>query len=229
VRQAILAAIDPVEVMQAVMGDDAGSYNAPVGCFLPGTPSANGAGMDRLGGLKSVSEIKGMLDAAGYTGAPVVLLHPTDQQFYDAMSQVVAATLKRVGIAVDDTAMDFGTVVQRRTSKEALGRGGWSLFCTSFPALDYTEPLAAPALRGNGTAAWYGWPTDPRIEALRSSWVNATDRAERKRLAAEIQLEALTEALYVPLGQYFQSAAWRSNVTGQLKAQPPLFWNVQKA
>jgi peptide/nickel transport system substrate-binding protein len=228
VRQAILAAINPVEVMQAVMGDDAGSYNAPVGCFLPGTPSANGAGMDRLGGRKSVSEIKAMLDAAGYTGAPVVLLHPTDQPFYDAMSQVVAATLKRVGIAVDDTAMDFGTVVQRRTSKEALGKGGWSLFCTSFPALDYTDPLAAPALRGNGAAAWYGWPTDPRIEALRSSWVEATDAAERRRLAADIQQEALTEALYVPLGQYFQSAAWRSNVTGQLKAQPPLFWNVQK-
>ncbi len=32
----------------------------------------------------------------------------------------------------------------------------------------------------------------------------------------------------MPLGQYFQSAAWRSNITGHLKAQPPLFWNVRR-
>ncbi len=228
VRQAILAAIDPVEVMQAVMGEDAGSYNAPVGCFLPGTPSASPAGMERLGGHASPGAIKAMLEQAGYAGEPLVLLHPTDQPFYDAMSQVCAATLKRVGIAVDDAAMDWGTVVQRRTSKAALDRGGWSLFCTSFPALDYTDPLAAPGLRGNGAAAWYGWPMDPAIEALRESWIEATGAAERKRLAAEIQTEALTEALYVPLGQYFQSAAWRSTISGQLKGQAPMFWNVQK-
>ena len=54
VRQAILAAINPVEVMQAVMGEDTTAYNAPVGAFLPGTPSASSAGMDRLGGGKSL-------------------------------------------------------------------------------------------------------------------------------------------------------------------------------
>ena len=48
-RQAILAAIDPREVMQAVMGDDSSTYNAPIGCFLPGTPYANDASMDRGG------------------------------------------------------------------------------------------------------------------------------------------------------------------------------------
>jgi peptide/nickel transport system substrate-binding protein len=227
-RQAILAAIDPKEVMQAVMGDDASTYNAPVGCFLPGTPYANTAGMDRLGGGRKDAEIKAMLKAAGYNGERLVFLHPTDQPFYDAMTQVCAATLKRVGVNVDDAAMDWGTVVQRRNSKEPLDKGGWSLFCTSFPALDYTDPLSAPGLRGTGAAAWYGWPTDAKIESLRSAWIDASDAAERKRLAAAIQEQAFTEALFVPLGQYFQSGAWRSNITGHLKGQPPLFWNVSK-
>ena len=95
-------------------------------------------------------------------------------------------------------------------------------------ALDFTDPLSAPALRGNGTA-WYGWPTDPEIERLRDGWIDATDEGERKRLAAAIQAEAMEDAMYVPLGQYFQSGAWRSNVSGQLKGQPPLFWNVSKS
>jgi peptide/nickel transport system substrate-binding protein len=159
----------------------------------------------------------------------VVLMHPTDQPFYDAMSQVIAARLKRVGIAVDDAAMDRGTVVQRRASKKAVGEGGWSLFCTSFPAADYIDPLSAPALRGNGGAAWYGWPADDKLEQLRDAWMDSPDEAERKRLAASIQVEAFTNAQLMPLGQYFQSAAWRSNVSGFLKGPAPVFWNVTKA
>jgi peptide/nickel transport system substrate-binding protein len=229
VRQAILAAIDQVEVMQAVIGTDPESYNAPVGVFPPGTTLANDAAMDRLGGPKiDVARIKSMLAEGGYKGERVVLMHPTDQPFYDAMAQVTAATLKRIGINVDDQAMDWGTVVQRRASKEALDRGGWSMFSTSFSALDYADPLTAPALRGNGGAAWYGWPTNARIESLRDTWIETDDPAEQKRLAREMQTEAFTSALYVPLGQYFQSAAYRRNVTGVLKGPLPLFWNVSK-
>ena len=228
-RQAILAAVNPVEVMQAFMGEDASTYNAPIGCFLPGTASANTAAMDRLGGTRPVAEIQKMLKDGGYNGEKVLLMHPTDQPFYDAMSQVVAAQLKRVGINVDDASMDWGTVVQRRAKKEPLDKGGWSLFCTSFPAVDYLDPLSAPALRGNGGAAWNGWPDVPQIEALRETWLDSTDPAQQKKLAAQIQEVAFTEAMYVPLGQYFQSAAWRTNITGHLKGPVPLFWNVSKS
>jgi peptide/nickel transport system substrate-binding protein len=229
VRQAMLAAIDPVEVMQSFLGGDSSAYHAPIGCFLPGTPSANAAGMDRLGGRKSPDQIKAMLKAAGYAGERIVLMHPTDQPVYDAMSQVVAAQLKRAGFNIDDVAMDWGTVTQRRTSKAPLDHGGWSLFCTSFPAVDYLDPLSAPALRGNGAKAWIGWPDDPKIEALHDQWLDATAPAEQARLATAIQQEAFDRALFVPLGQYFQSAAWRSNVTGFLKGPAPVFWNVSKS
>ena len=228
VRQALLAAINPVEVMQAVMGDDRTAYHAPVGCFLPGTASANEAGMDRLGGTRPVAEIKRMLDAAKYDGAPVVLLHPTDQPYYDAMAQVTYATCKRIGVAVTDAAMDFGTVVQRRASKEPLDRGGWSMFSSSFPALDYVDPLGAPALRGNGAGAWYGWPTAPKVEAARDAWLDSSDATERKRLATEMQGAVFEAASFAPLGQYLQSTAWNRRITGQLRTPVPVFWNVQK-
>ena len=227
-RQAMLAAVNPVEVMESFMGDDRSTYNAPIGCFLPGTNSANNAAMDRVGGTKSVAEIQKMLKDGGYNGERVLLMHPTDQPFYDAMSQVVAAQLKRVGINVDDSSMDWGTVVQRRAKKDPLEKGGWSLFCTSFPAVDYLDPLTAPALRGNAGQAWNGWPNVPAIEKLRDAWLDATDPAEQKKLATQIQEVAFTEAMFIPLGQYFQSAAWRSNVIGHLKGPAPLFWNVSK-
>ncbi len=226
-RQAILAAIDPREVMQAVMGEDASTYNAPIGCFLPGTPYANGAAMDRVG-PRPDAEIKRLLAESGVASERIVLMHPTDQPFYDAMTQVVAATCKRIGLNVEDASMDWGTVVQRRSSREPLEKGGWSLFCTAFPALDWVDPLSAPAMRGNGAAAWYGWPENAKLETLRSQFVDSTDEGEKRRIAEALQQETFEAAMFVPLGQYFQSAAWRTSLSGHLKGQPPLFWNVKK-
>lgn len=142
-----------------------------------------------------------------------MLLHPTDQTFYHGMRAVCAAAIRKTGINLDDQSMDWGTVVQRRGKKEPLDQGGWSLFATSFPALDYLDPITAPALRGNGTA-WYGWPVHEGIEKMREDWIAATDEGERKRLAAGIQKAALEAALYVPLGQYTPAAAWRKSLSG---------------
>ena len=228
-RRAILAAIKPVDVMQAFMGDDASSYSAPIGCYLKGTVYENDAGMDVVGGGKSDAEVKAMLQEAGYGGERVVLMHPTDQPFYDAMSQVCAARLKQVGFNLDDQAMDWGTVVQRRAKRDPLEKGGWSLFCTSFPGADYVDPLSAPGMRTNGAKGWYGAPEIPRIEALREAWIDSADLAEKKKLAREIQAAVFEEALFVPLGNYRQSAAWRKGLSGHLKGPVPVFWNVAKA
>jgi len=68
---------------------------------------------------------------------------------------------------VDYQTTDWGTVVQRRASKKPPNQGGWNMFCTSFSGLDIFSPAGYGALRGNGAAAWFGWPTDPDAERLR--------------------------------------------------------------
>ncbi len=228
VRRAMLAAIDQVEVMTAVMGDEKSLYHAPVGYFMPGTPSANDAGMQAVRKRHSTDEVKAMLKQADYAGERVVLMHPTDQTFYDAMSQVVASSLKKVGINLDEQAMDWGTVVQRRTSREPLDKGGWSLFPAGYPAGEYRDPVFATNTRGNGKDAWFGWPTDEKAEAMRTAWMDSTDEAERKKLAADIQEEAFQNVPFIPLGQYFPPSGWRSNISTPLKGAVPVFWNVSK-
>jgi peptide/nickel transport system substrate-binding protein len=229
VRRAMLAAIDQVEVMTAVMGEEKSLYRAPVGYFLPGTPSANDAGMDAVRKRPDVDAIKAMLRQAGYGGERVVLMHPTDQTFYDAMSSVVAASLRRIGIILDEQSLDWGTVVQRRTSREPLDKGGWSLFPYGAPAAEYRDPVFATNLRGNGKDAWFGWPSDEKMEALRNAWMDATDGADRKKLDAQIQARAFETVPFVPLGQYLPPSAYRSNLAGILKGAVPVFWNVNKS
>ena len=158
--------------------------------------------MDAVRKRPDADAVKAMLKQAGYGGERVVLMHPTDQTFYDAMSSVVAGSLRRVGINLDEQSLDWGTVVQRRTSKEPLDKGGWSLFPYGAPAAEYRDPVFATNLRGNGKDAWFGWPNDEEIEALRNTWMDATEDADHKKLDAQIQARAFETVPFAPLGQY---------------------------
>ena len=92
-----------------------------------------------------------MLEKAGYNGERLVLLHTTDQPFHAASSTVVVDALTRVGMHIDDQAMDWGTTLQRRGSKAELDKGGWSVFTSVTPV-----PDAGSAARFTYSQQWQG-------------------------------------------------------------------------
>ena len=63
---------------------------------------------------------------------------------------------------------------------------------------------------------------------LRSAWIDATDPDEQKRICREIQLQALQDVPYIPLGAFFFASAYRSDLTGVLKGSIPMFTNVRR-
>lgn len=228
VRRAMFAAIDQKEVMLAAMGEEPDTWRAPMGYFLPNSKSANDAGMDFVRKPHSVDDVKRMLDAAKYSGEKIVFLHPTDQLVYNAMSTVVVDMFQKVGLNVDEQMTDWGTVVQRRPSKEPLEKGGWSMFPAGAPGPEYVDPLLANTLRSNGSKAWFGWPDDPALEAAYDAWVDAPNDAERRKQEAAFQTAAFQSVPSIILGQYLPHAAWRSNVTGLVKGSAPVFWGAKK-
>jgi peptide/nickel transport system substrate-binding protein len=229
VRRAMLAAINQTDEMTALMGDDRDGYRAPIGFFIPDTEAASDAGMELLRNPLSVDAIKRMLKDGGYNGERIVFMHPTDPPAYDVLCSVAEGAFRSIGLNIDVQTTDWGTVTARRISKEPLEKGGWSIFPSGFPTVDYANPVLAAGLRTNGKDAWVGWPENARIEELRSAWIDSADPAEQKRLAAQIQLECFNYVPYIPLGQYLPAGAWRSNITGQLRGPAPVFWNVEKA
>ena len=228
VRKAMMAAVDPREAMIAAMGEDESGWRAPMGYFLPGSPAANDAGMEYRRKRWSTGEVKAMLDKAGYGGERIVLLHPTDQLIYNAFITVVADAFRKVGLNIDEQMVDWGTVVQRRTSKETVEKGGWSIFPAGAPGPEFVDPMLANTLRSPGAKAWFGWPDDPKIEAAYEAWIDSPNDAERHRHEAEFQAAAFDYVPTITLGQYLPQAAWRSNVTGLLKGSAPVFWGVDK-
>jgi peptide/nickel transport system substrate-binding protein len=214
--------------MSAVIGDDRSLWRADVGIFPPGTPLANDEGMGALTAAREPERVKRELSEAGYGGETVVLLAANDFPTLSALANVGADMLRRVGLQVEVVSDEWSALVRRRARREAPERGGWSLFFTFWTGLDMISPGVNQALRGTGERAWFGWPTMPKMEDLRAQWLEAPNLEAEQRIAREIQAEALREAPFVPLGQYFQATAYRRGISGMLKGLP-LFWNVQKA
>jgi peptide/nickel transport system substrate-binding protein len=66
------------------------------------------------------------------------------------------------------------------------------------------------------------------LEAQRDAWFNAPNAAAEAAAGQEMQRIAFDEVPYVPTGMYYQPTAYRRNLTGMLKGQPPLFWNIRR-
>jgi peptide/nickel transport system substrate-binding protein len=228
IRRAVFPAVDQRAFMQAALGDDPALWTVPAGAFTPGTALANDAGLEVLTGPRSVDAAKRALRAAGYRGEPVVLLSPSDLAQQNAMAEVGADTLRRIGMAVDLQVMDWGTLVQRRAKREPPAQGGWSAFCTTWEGLDTSVPGSHQAIRGNGLEGWIGWAESPRREALRDAWFDAADPETARRIAEDLQRVVWDEAPFVPLGLLRPPMAFRRNLTGIIKGGPPLFWNVRR-
>ena len=216
------------EYMTAIEGDDHSRWRDGVGFFCPGMPMASDAGMAALTGPRSLDAAKRALADAGYKGERVVLLSPGDVPYSKTLADVTADLYKRLGINLDYEMMDWGTLVQRRAKMDPVSVGGWSVFHTNWPGPDQANPAVNVYLRGNGRAAGPGWPTSPRIEALRTQWLRTTGLAQQKKLAEEIQVQAFQDVPYIPLGQMISPTAYRADLTGILQGAVPVFWNIRR-
>ncbi len=216
VRRAVLRAVNQREFMQAVVGGNA-PFDSQCGIFTTGTPLANDAGMEALSGTHSMADLRRELTAAGYNGEKIIYLEPTDVPRINAIAEVGADMLRKLGMNVDVIATDWGTTVQRSVSRQPPERGGWHMFAAFSGGYDMSTPGSHQLMRGNGEGAYNGWPSLPKLEALRDEWLFAEDKAAQLALARKIQQQALEDVPYLPLGSYYQPVAYRSNLNGVSK------------
>ena len=228
IRRAIVHAVTQSDYMIAVNGTDRRRWRDGVGFFCPDTPMASDAGMANLTGKRDLGAAKRALEQAGYKGEKVVFLAPMNIASTKALAEVTGALLPKIGINLDFQAMDWGTVLLRRAKMDPIDKGGWSIFQTSWSGLDQLNPAVHVFLRGNGKQAITGWPTAPKLEALRDQWMAATTLAAQREIARQIQLQAFIDVPYIPLGQSLTPTACRADLKGLLQGLP-IFWNIERA
>jgi peptide/nickel transport system substrate-binding protein len=221
IRRALMGAIDQTEFMAAAVGTDPSAWHVPTGYFPPGTPMASDAGLSALTSPRDPGKVRSDLQAAGYRGEKIVLVVPVNVWALKAFSDVTADMMRKVGMNVDEQVMDSATWFRRILSKKPPDEGGWNALCGALQGTDALSPA------NHSLLAYPGWPISEKIKALRDQWLEANDVTAQRQIATEIQAQAFIDVPYYPLGTYYVSTAFRSDLTGVLDGQA-IFWNVRR-
>jgi peptide/nickel transport system substrate-binding protein len=226
-RQAVLMVANQADFMTTFVGDPANWKPCP-SFFTCGTPMASDTGSAALTGKRDYDKAKQLIKEAGYNGEKIVVLDAVDQPLIHAEALVVIDELKKLGLNVEYVSADWGTVVTRRASKKPIAEGGWNMFETGWVGADTLDPSVNVMLRANGEKAWFGWPSDDKLEELRTQWLKANESEERQEIAAKIQERAFEVVPYVPTGQFKTQTALRKNLKGYISAPAVFMWNIEK-
>ena len=225
VRLAVAYALNQKDLLDAVIGDPKW-YRECKSMFPCGSPLESTKGWDDKF-TSNFAKARQLLQEAGYDGAPIVLMQSTDIVSLANLAPVAKSLMEKAGFKVDIQAMDWQTLVTRRTKKDPPSAGGWHAFMTSWASVDILDPVATSFLNASCDKATFGWPCDAELERLRDAFARETDPAKQKALAEAVQLRAVEYPTHLHLGQYVQPQAFRKTVNGMLTAGSLAFWNIE--
>ena len=225
IRRAVMMAVRQDDTMRATFGDDKSLWRICKDVFPYGTPYHSGADAAAMQGDAALAQ--NMLKEAGYAGQKVVMMNPTDFAAIHPLGLVSADTMKQIGMNVDLQEMDWGTVVQRRSSMAPVEKGGWSAFHTFASSVAASTPAVHPLINGRGTKGWFGWWDNTEARTLTEQWLAAPDPATQEKAAKALSHVAMTDVAVVPVGQWYGKTAFRRSITGVLQGVSPYPWNVR--
>ena len=192
-------------------------------------PEPDEQGGEALSGPRDFENATRLIAQSGYKGERIVVSDPADNPRLHAEALVTNDLLQRLGLNVELATAEWGTVIKRLGMREPVEQGGWSVFNTPSTSLDMLNPATNVFLRAAGVAgSTAGWATDEKIEALRAAWFAASDDAQRRDFADQIQRRAFETVPFIPTGEYVTRRAFRQNLAGVIEAPIPLFWNIEK-
>ena len=226
IRRAVLVAVNQDDYMRAVTGDDTTAYKECKALFPCGTPFGTEVGASAMQG--NLEAGRKLLKEAGYAGQKVAIPNPTDN-VAGPFGEVTFDLLKKLRMNAELQETDWGTSVQRRTSRKPVEEGGWSIFHTVWPSDAIYDPVSSAILRGQGNKGWVGWFVNDKIEQLNSDFITAPDHAARLNIADAIQQEAFAQVPTIPLGLFYIRTAYRADLKNMLESQAPFFWSVRRA
>jgi peptide/nickel transport system substrate-binding protein len=226
-RQAVAHAVKQTDYMSAAYGDPK-YWRECYAFWVCGSPNGTEIGSDAYR-HPDLEKARQLVKESGYAGEPVVLIGGSDIPAYQQMSLVTADLLKRIGMNVDMQLSDWGTASARRAKKDPPAKGGWNLFHTSANGAQLASPLTSPStITTCDGKNFVGWPCDQTEEDMRIEYIRESDPAKQRALLEKMHAELWNYMPYVPLGQFKQPFAWRKNITGVMKTNTLVYWNIEK-
>ena len=229
-RQALMAMVNQEEYLQAISGDP---QNYRVCRSLTGCGGwlETDAGTDLLK-RQDFEKAKRLLAEAGYKGERIVVMAPSDFATINAASLTTAAMLRKIGVNVDLQVVDWGTLVSRRGVKEPPSKnpGGYHIFHTYSGAAAVKDPWGHANISTACEKGWFGWACSAKASKALEELAQLTPGTEAFTKGLAAYHGALMENVtYVPLGEFFQMAAYRKDRLSGIPETPhTVFWNLVK-
>ncbi|AZO18057.1 ABC transporter substrate-binding protein [Mesorhizobium sp. M2A.F.Ca.ET.043.05.1.1] len=228
-RRAMLHLVDQ-EAFSRIMAPDPKYGHTATSIFGNDTLYSNdeNTGWYKKGG--DPEKARQLFQEAGYAGEKVVILQPTDWAQAGNASQLLATSLRKIGVNAELRPMAWAELAASRANKGTIENGGWNIFISNYPNYSLSDPISTGFLLANGDKAWYGWPKEDQYEALRAKWADIDTLAERKALAREMQRVWWDFVGSVLLCQTVRPNAHRKTLNGLMKVPVPYvpMWNMQK-
>lgn len=221
-RQALTYLFDPSTILPAYT-DDPNFYQACPSFYICDSPFFTDVGWPK----PDMEKAKQLIKESGYKGEVIALMDPIDVAV-SPIAKVVSQTMSEAGLNVDHQGLDWASIVQRRSSRAPVSEGGWSAWVGNPGLYDMWEPATHLALRSNGDAGWFGWPSDDELEKLRTTFIDELNPDARKELARKIQLRALETVPYVQIGEFYLMRAMSSKLQGVIIDPVTVYWNISK-
>lgn len=226
VRRAALLSIGQQDVLEAQVGDPA-SYTVCSAPLMCNSPYAKTYGDLTI--KPNVAEARKLLKEANYDGTPVMVMSAADFPTLSQVGPVVKQQLEAAGFKVNLQSMDWQSILSRRTKKDPVAQGGWNMFFTRTAGVDVNNPYFNPLAGAACDKAYFGWPCDADLEALRERFATTPDKAQQQKIGFAIQDRIVEQANYGWLGEARQIGAYRKDrLSGWLSSPALVLWNIEK-
>lgn len=213
-RQAALAATDPIEVMAGAV--DSPEFYATFGSLAgPEWESwytEEGAEKYNARDLELATQL---VAESGYDGSPLRWITTREQDYMYRSALVAQQQWAEAGINVELVVSDWPTVLDRREDPEVH-----EIFSTGIGFSG--DPLGTSAY----TPDWPGWTPPGDVTAAYEALIVETDPTRRKELWIDLQTAFYEEVPYIQFGERYAFRASRAEAKGLTGSQDFRVWNV---
>jgi peptide/nickel transport system substrate-binding protein len=220
-RQAMLAAINPEQVLMAATFGRKDFYRVQPSIFFPEQSDWYTEVGSEFYNKPDMERVKAKLAEAGYNGEPIVYLTNQNYGWMYKASQALTAQWQEAGINVQIELMDWPSQIKRAQTQTdwALNQTGWS---PRFDPFSVTDPLKCDALGAFGYC-------NQEMEALLDVINSGADVATRKEAWTAAQKMIWDDLPVFRIGDYFEAEGSRTTISGYVPFYvTPRFWNVSQ-
>ena len=207
-RQALLAALDMDEIMQAAFGIPE-LYAVRGSMYPPGLRFHSTVATEAYN-QKNPAKARQLADEAGYKGEPIRLLTTQVFEYYYNMALVASEQWKKAGFNIDVQVMDWGTLLARRNNPVLSEMSTLGAPFLPEPSLTFTAGSERPGF----------WPSDAK-DRIVGAFNAEMDTAKRTAMWADVQALIHTEVPYSKVGDQGTVRA----VSTRLKDIKPGAWS----